>query len=98
MGAGWPIEVVHPHVPGLKEVYLQPGEMVLYEGARLQHGRPKRFDGDEFGNVFVHFRPEGWNGMAYAKEVNPHYESVRIVNPPSQPFGSSPGARARSDL
>eukprot|EP00972_Heterocapsa_arctica_P079852 11766082-Heterocapsa_arctica.AAC.1 len=25
---GWPLEVVHPHKPGVKEVYLQPGEMV----------------------------------------------------------------------
>jgi hypothetical protein len=34
------------------EVYLQPGEMVLYEGAWLRHGRPMRFKGDEFANIF----------------------------------------------
>ena len=39
---GWPLEVL---LPGgrVGEVYLQPGEMVLYEGAWLRHGRPMRF-------------------------------------------------------
>jgi len=57
---GWPVEVVHPHKPGVSEVYLQPGEMLLYEGARLAHGRPMRFQGEEFANVFSHFAPEGY--------------------------------------
>lgn len=53
---GWPLEVVGED--GLvREVYLQPGEMVLYEGARLLHGRPMRFKGDYFGNIFSHFKP-----------------------------------------
>merc|ERR1712194_529 len=53
---GWPLEVVGED--GLvREVYLQPGEMVLYEGARLLHGRPMRFKGDYFGNIFSHFSP-----------------------------------------
>jgi len=44
------------------EVYLQPGQVVLYEGAWLRHGRPQRFKGDNFANVFVHYAPVGWNG------------------------------------
>ena len=49
---GWPLEVMRNDNGGhLGEVYLQPGEMVLYEGARLKHGRPMRLKGDEFGNV-----------------------------------------------
>ncbi|CAK0809959.1 unnamed protein product [Prorocentrum cordatum] len=59
---GWPLEVIHPHKTGLAEVYLQPGEMVLYEGARVVHGRPMRFQGEEFGNIFSHFKPVDWNG------------------------------------
>jgi len=58
---GWPLEVLQPNgVPC--EVYLQPGEMVLYEGAWLKHGRPMRFKGDEFANVFTHFKPRDWEG------------------------------------
>jgi prolyl 4-hydroxylase len=60
---GWPLEVMNPDGTGaLTEVYLQPGEMVLYEGARLKHGRPMRFKGEEFGNIFTHFAPVDWKG------------------------------------
>jgi len=54
---GWPLEVVGEDGV-VREVYLQPGEMVLYEGARLLHGRPMRFQGDHFGNIFTHFKPQ----------------------------------------
>jgi hypothetical protein len=53
---GWPLEVVGAD-DIVREVYLQPGEMVLYEGARFLHGRPMRFQGDYFGNIFTHFKP-----------------------------------------
>ena len=64
-GGGWPLEIVLPAghaTPGhenasVVEVYLQPGEMVLYEGARIKHGRPMRFRGESFGNIFTHFAP-----------------------------------------
>lgn len=69
---GWPLEVVHPHFAGRKEVYLQPGEMVLYEGARLHHGRPMRLKGDEFGNIFSHFAPSVWSSP-YSALPNPYY-------------------------
>ena len=41
---------------------MQPGELVLYEGAWLRHGRPMRFKGDSFANVFSHFAPPDWHG------------------------------------
>ena len=33
-----------------------------YEGAWLRHGRPQRFKGNEFANIFTHFSPFEWNG------------------------------------
>eukprot|EP00928_Gymnodinium_smaydae_P024860 TRINITY_DN1999_c0_g2_i2.p1 TRINITY_DN1999_c0_g2~~TRINITY_DN1999_c0_g2_i2.p1 ORF type:complete len:433 (+),score=43.87 TRINITY_DN1999_c0_g2_i2:68-1366(+) len=59
VNAGWPLEVLLPN-GRVGEVYLQPGEMVLYEGAWLMHGRPQVFRGDNFSNVFCHFRPRDW--------------------------------------
>ena len=69
---GWPLEVLLPDGRAA-EVYLQPGEMVLYEGAWLRHGRPMRFKGTEFANVFSHFAPLDWRGPnnKYAKKENP---------------------------
>jgi len=72
---GWPFELIHPHRAGVMEVYLQPGEMLLYEGARLEHGRPMRFRGEEFANVFSHFIPADYRGPK--KEwINPHLEEL----------------------
>ena len=39
-----------------KKVYLKPGEMVLYESAKLLHGRQIPLNGTFFDNLFVHFR------------------------------------------
>jgi len=65
---GWPLMVEDAARSGgtmatseYKEVYLQPGYMVLYEGARYYHGRPRRFTGKNFANIFTHFRPYAWN-------------------------------------
>merc|ERR1719343_142929 len=59
VGGGWPLEVMLPN-DHVGEVYLQPGELVLYEGAWLRHGRPMKLRGDNFSNVFAHFRPSDW--------------------------------------
>jgi prolyl 4-hydroxylase len=58
---GWPLEVIGSDGE-YYEVYLQPYEMVLYEGARLFHGRPMRFNGTDFANIFSHFAPKGYKG------------------------------------
>ncbi|CAD5118666.1 unnamed protein product [Dimorphilus gyrociliatus] len=48
-----------------KEVRLEAGEMLLYESAKLIHGRPKLFNGRIFANAFLHFRPvSDWNYKA----------------------------------
>lgn len=79
---GWPLEVMLDDGTTL-EVYLQPGEMVLYEGARLFHGRPMRFNGDKFANVFTHFSPTYWTGVgkpwtdpltAESKDIQPTHD------------------------
>jgi hypothetical protein len=39
------------------EVNLAPGEMLLYEGARLPHYRPKPLEGDYYINLYLHYVP-----------------------------------------
>ena len=52
----WPLYIEdldgHPH-----EVPVEPGEMVFFEGARLNHGRPYALDGEYYANIFVHYTP-----------------------------------------
>ena len=51
----WPLEVIG--FDGKRYlVTLKPGEMVLYEGAKLIHGRPYPLNGTLFSNAFVHFK------------------------------------------
>ncbi|WP_415882077.1 prolyl hydroxylase family protein [Neptuniibacter sp. QD34_54] len=50
----WPL-VIEDHHYRQHHIYLKPGQMILYEGCRLLHGRPRPFEGDFFANIFVHY-------------------------------------------
>ncbi len=50
----WPL-VIEDHNCRRHSIVLKPGEMVLYEGARLQHGRPSALNGIRYASVSVHF-------------------------------------------
>ena len=52
----WPLEI-HDHFGRRHTALLKPGEMLLYESARLKHGRPQPLDGAYFANIFVHAMP-----------------------------------------
>lgn len=54
----WPLAIVDAdgHEQRLD---MEPGEMILYEGTRLAHGRPYPLDGDFYAGIFVHYYPAG---------------------------------------
>jgi prolyl 4-hydroxylase len=52
----WPLEI-EDHAYRTHRISMAPGDMLLYEGGRLPHGRPTPLRGDYYCNVFVHFRP-----------------------------------------
>lgn len=37
------------------KIYAEPGDMILYESAICQHGRPDPFDGEFYRNMFIHY-------------------------------------------
>lgn len=55
----WPLYIEDdqgtPH-----EISIDPGEMVMYESARLPHGRPHPLDGKFYAGIFVHYTPVDW--------------------------------------
>jgi predicted 2-oxoglutarate/Fe(II)-dependent dioxygenase YbiX len=55
----WPL-VVEDRSGAQHEGHLRPGQMLLYEGARLPHSRPEALRGRHFASVFVHYRPLDW--------------------------------------
>ena len=52
----WPLTMVDHRGKRLK-IYLKPGQMVLYESAKLPHGRQFPLNGDFYDNLFIHFKP-----------------------------------------
>jgi prolyl 4-hydroxylase len=54
----WGLEI-DDHMERRHSINLVPGELIFYEGARLNHGRPSPFNGDSYANIFLHFRPKG---------------------------------------
>ncbi len=53
----WPL-LIEDHHYRKHEVYLKPGEVVFYEGAKLLHGRPDEMQGTSYANIFCHFMPD----------------------------------------
>ena len=50
----WPLTVID-HNGRKDKVDLKKGEMVVYESAKVMHGRQFHLDGDFFENLFIHF-------------------------------------------
>jgi len=53
----WPL-VIEDHYYRRHQIYLQPGEVIFYEGAKLLHGRPDEMQGTSYANIFCHFMPD----------------------------------------
>jgi hypothetical protein len=46
---------------------MKPGDIVMYEGASTMHGRKDPLKGDQFTNIFFHFRTSKWLPAVTAK-------------------------------
>jgi hypothetical protein len=68
-GEPWPI-VIEDYHGNTNEVYLQTGDLLLYESSKNYHGRPKKFKGSWYSSVFVHYYPEDWD---QDREARTHY-------------------------
>ena len=72
-GESWPLEFID-YSGDRQEVMLKPGEMLLYESAKLIHGRPKTFTGNLFANVFLHYKPlSSWTETHFRSGLTLHY-------------------------
>ena len=76
-GEDWPLEIID--LDGHRQhVYLEPGEMILYESTKMIHGRPQPFRGRVYANAFFHFRPLKWqhkfNLLRTSREMKLKYD------------------------
>ena len=56
MDKEWPLNIISNTGERLS-IFLKPGEMLLYESARVPHGRQEMLEGEYYDNFFVHFYP-----------------------------------------
>ena len=68
----WPLTVIN-HKGKKNKIFLKPGEMLLYESAKVPHGRQFPLQGKFYDNIFVHFRPKmiPFNTDDYIKYMHP---------------------------
>merc|ERR1712192_29538 len=65
---GWPL-TVEDEDGTMKEIYLQPGDIALYEGSRIFHGRSRVSKCNYMANLFSHYSPS-----ATKKNFTPSFE------------------------
>jgi len=55
----WPLDI-QGHDGDWYKVYAQPGDIILYESAKCEHGREETFGGTYFRNFYVHYKLKDW--------------------------------------
>jgi len=63
-GKDWPLLILD-HEYREHWISMQPGDLVLYESAKLLHGRPTTFNGGAYDNIFIHYMPEDEDSWDY---------------------------------
>jgi len=57
----WPLEI-EDHQGNIHALDLQPGQVALYESAKMYHSRLTKMNGRHYGSLFIHYYPtHGWN-------------------------------------
>ncbi len=68
-GDPWPI-VIEDYEGNTNEVYMEPGDMLLYESSKNYHGRPTIYNGSWYSSIFIHYYPVDWD---VNREDKTHY-------------------------
>jgi hypothetical protein len=66
----WPLVIEDMH-GNTHEVFLETGDMILYESSKCFHGRPERFNGKWYSSIFTHYHPVDWD--ADKSQMETHY-------------------------
>jgi prolyl 4-hydroxylase len=74
----WPL-ILYDNYGKEHKIYIKPGQVCMYESAKCWHGRPIPFEGDEFANIFLHYKPATWD--KYAERLVKRVESHELLPP-----------------
>lgn len=82
----WPL-VIEGFDGQTVQVHLEPGDLLLYESSKCYHGRPKRFRGEYYTSLFLHYypvdrRPIDESELDTHYRVPPHWHEQSSPSPP----------------
>lgn len=60
MDTDWPLVIINRQGQR-QDVFMKPGDLVLYESASLPHSREKPLQGDYYVNMFIHYQPKNYH-------------------------------------
>jgi hypothetical protein len=86
----WPL-VIEDFLGNTNEVMLEAGDLLLYESSKCLHGRPRRFNGEWYTSIFVHFYPRHQmedRALDVHYRVPPHWRESVVVETAEQPVDS----------
>ena len=75
----WPLHILD-NLGTVHEIFLQPGEMLLYESAAVPHGRQYALNGDYFDNLMVHWTPKDQTQYKKYVDVDQQIDDAMIHN------------------
>ena len=78
----WPL-VIEDFIGNTNEVMLEAGDLLLYESSKCLHGRPRRFDGEWYTSIFVHYYPRqmDYRPLDVHYRVPPHWQESVETEP-----------------
>ena len=59
------------------KLFLKPGEMILYESAKIPHGRQYPLKGDFYDNLFVHFHPVDDSNLYMKSDKHAYFPAAK---------------------
>jgi hypothetical protein len=63
----------------------KPGELFLYESAKVPHGRRGPLKGKYYASVFIHFSPQGWDMTNFDRVYATDPERMNVANEDEDP-------------
>ena len=68
----WPF-VIEDFLGRTNQVYLTPGDMIIFESSKLMHGRPSKLAGSWYANVNGHYHPKAKEWMQRDHQLEAQY-------------------------
>lgn len=67
----WPLKIVDNYYRE-HDIHFEKGDLVLYESSRCMHGRPTKYKGNKWSNMYIHYSPHDWRQIVDNLSKFPH--------------------------